>query len=276
LALSFSTDAGCGQEPVTVKLTYAVVLDPRIGGAMMDDLVHTINLRLDEAGKARLLANQQVEVELYGDLSETELKSLKRRIGAMAMLEFRVLADSTQSQDDAVIASAKRVPASQKQVAVDGDIVVEWVAAADPEFGFAERVQDGTVTRRADGVTEVLLLIDTLNVTGDLLVSAKTVRDDRGKPAIEVSFSREGARRLHALTSRNKPDPAKPGVYRQLGIVLDKQLLSAPRIMTSISNRAMISGGKMSERDAEDIVAILDQGTLPYEIRLVDEQRTRK
>jgi hypothetical protein len=117
LALSFSTDAGCGQEPVTVKFTYAVVLDPRIGGAMMDDLVHTINLRLDEAGKVRLLANQQVEVELYGDLSEAELKSLKRRISAMAMLEFRVLADSTQSQDEAVIAAAKRVPASQKQVA---------------------------------------------------------------------------------------------------------------------------------------------------------------
>jgi preprotein translocase subunit SecD len=118
------------------------------------------------------------------------------------------------------------------------------------------------------------LLIDDLNVTGDQLVAASTVPDDRGKPAIEVSFSREGARRLHALTSRHKPDPAIPGVYRKLGIVLDKQLLSAPRIITAISNRAMISGGKMSDRDAEDIVAILNEGTLPYEIRLVDEQRT--
>ena len=75
------------------------------------------------------------------------------------------------------------------------------------------------------------------------------------------------------LTGQNKPDPASPNVYRRLGIILDKRLLSAPRILTAISDRAAISGGEITERDVEDIIAVFNAGALPYPIDFVRERQ---
>jgi SecD/SecF fusion protein len=65
------------------------------------------------------------------------------------------------------------------------------------------------------------------------------------------------------LTGENRPSQATPDVYRHLGIILDKRLLSAPRIITKITDRGMISGGSMTEREVEHIIEVLNAGSLP-------------
>jgi SecD/SecF fusion protein len=105
--------------------------------------------------------------------------------------------------------------------------------------------------------------MDPHNVTGDFLTSATKGLDERGGPAVHFAFDRAGAFRFGQLTNENKPNPATPDVYRHLGIILDKRLLSAPRIITKITDRGMISGGSMTEREVEHIIEVLNAGSLP-------------
>jgi preprotein translocase subunit SecD len=56
-------------------------------------------------------------------------------------------------------------------------------------------------------------------------------------------------------------------------MILDKRLLTAPRIMSKVSDRGMISGGSMSDREVELTAEVLKAGVLPYPIRLVEEKR---
>jgi preprotein translocase subunit SecD len=79
---------------------------------------------------------------------------------------------------------------------------------------------------------------------------------------------------MRSLTTQNKPNSANPVVYRHLGIVLEKKLISAPSIITTISDRASVSGGSMTERDVDDVVNTLNAGSMPRAVRLVEETRT--
>ena len=119
------------------------------------------------------------------------------------------------------------------------------------------------VKRMAGDTPEALVLIDPMNVTGDYLTSATKGLDERGGPAVHFTFDRDGARRFRQLTSQNMPNPATRNAHRRLGIMLDKQLISAPNIIETISDRGMISGGTMSEQEVEHIIEILNAGSLP-------------
>jgi SecD/SecF fusion protein len=66
---------------------------------------------------------------------------------------------------------------------------------------------------------------------------------------------------MAALTGSNLPDK-DTDFHRRLGIVLDGQLLSAPRIMSQISDRGQITG-RFSEEEIEFLVGILRSGKLP-------------
>ncbi|MEX0613759.1 MAG: protein translocase subunit SecD, partial [Pirellulales bacterium] len=139
---------------------------------------------------------------------------------------------------------------------------VDEFGPAPAEIGAVD--EEGGIVKRAAGDTpEALVLMDPMNVTGEYLTSATKGLDERGGPAVLFSFDSEGARRFRQLTSQNKPNPATPNVSRNLGIILDKTLVSAPRIETTISDRGMISGGSMTEKEVEHTVEILNAGSLP-------------
>jgi preprotein translocase subunit SecD len=115
------------------------------------------------------------------------------------------------------------------------------------------------------------VLIDSINLKGWYISSARKGLDERGVLSVHLSFDREGARRMRRLTEQNKPKPEAPHLYRHLGVILDKKLLSAPRIITAISDRALISGGSMTEKEVEYMIELLNVGSLPSVIREVKE-----
>jgi hypothetical protein len=66
---------------------------------------------------------------------------------------------------------------------------------------------------------------------------------------------------MRALTASNLPDPTT-GLYRRLGIVLDGKLLSAPRLMSTITDRGQVTGN-FTPAEVDLIVAVLRAGKLP-------------
>ena len=107
---------------------------------------------------------------------------------------------------------------------------------------------------------EVLMIVDELlDVTGEDLAFATSTFDQNGSPAVAFTLTDRGSGRFHALTMNNAPVGS---FQRQLGIVLDDNLLSAPNILQPIRKEGRITG-RFTRAEVESLVQILKAGQLP-------------
>jgi len=98
-----------------------------------------------------------------------------------------------------------------------------------------------------------------MNVRGEDLSSITAGTDNKtGEPNVSFVMSSQGSRRLGRLTKMNQPED---GRYSLLGIVLDDQLQSAPRINEPIYRRGEISG-HFTPEETKKLEAILKSGKL--------------
>jgi SecD/SecF fusion protein len=234
----------------------------------LDKLIQALKQRLDPDG------TKEITIRGYGqtaleiivpDVGQDELDSVKRRIKDVGQLEFRITADPAMTKDHDIIELAKRTPSTQTDVKHGDTKVAEWVPydTTDKSFGPVDRT-DGYVKRLAGDTPQILVLMDPYNVTGEYLSKAIKGPDETGVgPAVHFSFNAQGAQRFGSLTNANKPNPATPDVYRHLGVILDKVLKNAPVIKSKIEGEGTVSGGSMSDKEVDDLVQILNAGSLP-------------
>ena len=230
----------------------------------VNELIGSLKRRLDPDGTKEITIREYgpaVEI-IIPQVGQDEMEFVKQKITALGQLEFRIVADPTFTKDKSIIDRAKLLEPTQKELKQGEEIVARWVPYDVNEFGPV--TQEGYMAKRQAGDTaEALVLIDPLNVTGDYLTSATKGMDEHGGPAVHFSFNSAGATRFQKLTGQNTPNPATPEKFRRLGILLDNKLVNAPTIRTAISDRGMISGGSMTDREVELNVEILNAGTLP-------------
>ena len=82
--------------------------------------------------------------------------------------------------------------------------------------------------------------------------------------AVSLSMDQEGARAWKKMTTDN--------VDRQVAVVLDNQVYSAPRVNEPIPNgNTSISGGFETVTEAADLANILSVGKLPSKIEIIEE-----
>ena len=125
----------------------------------------------------------------------------------------------------------------------------------DPEVSIANWID-----REGLPPLEVLMIVDPLlNITGEDLAFAASTFDQQGAPAVAFNLTDAGSNRFFALTSENAPQGSR---QRQLGIVLDDKLLSAPNILQAIRKEGRITG-RFTREEVEDLVKILKAGQLP-------------
>ncbi len=107
---------------------------------------------------------------------------------------------------------------------------------------------------------ETLMIVDPLvDITGEDLAFAASTFDQNGSPAVAFTLTDEGSGRFFALTTNNAPVGSR---QRQLGIVLDDNLLSAPNILQPIRKEGRITG-RFTRQEVESLVQILKAGQLP-------------
>ena len=102
-------------------------------------------------------------------------------------------------------------------------------------------------------------------VTGDYLSSATKGIDEKGRMAVNFRFNAEGANRFSALTSRNNPD-SQTSFQRQLAIILDQQIQSAPGLITTINESGQITGD-FTGPQVDRYVDVLRSGALPATLK---------
>jgi len=99
-------------------------------------------------------------------------------------------------------------------------------------------------------------------VTGRDLRDAQPRPDENGRPSVNFSLTRDGAARFARVTGAN--------IGKQLAIILDNRVVSAPVIQGQISDNGRITGS-FTPQQAADLALVLRSGALPASIKYEQE-----
>ena len=252
----------------------------------MDKLVGAVSKRVNPGGikevTVRPYGEREIEI-VIPEADQDELDRIQSIVSKTGQLEFRIVADRRYRDDKEIIDLAEKpqfrnikevtLEEDEEEAAAEGEegdgkrVVAKWVPVVKAELSQFQG-NPYFVTRpnkRGDGL-EILVLTDRQNVTGDFLTNASPGVDRVGKPCVNFAFNSRGASRFGQLTSKNLPDPAQPDLHRQLAIILDGELYSAPRINTRIDDRGEITGS-FTQKDVDELSAVLTAGSLPTTLR---------
>ena len=282
----------------------------KLNAAGIQALTAALDRRLNpghrKSGRVRALDDGRVEVSIFR-AEAGEMQRIADLLSRPGTLEFRILANERDHPH--LIARAQAKPESKSLSDPGGQLLAWWVpaqGAAEKSIGQSADLATRTAIRRTAEenvpvrhvgrpfravatarkgrptgklfpaarlsgdreVLEVLVVKDSFDVTGSHLKRAAVGTDHVGKPCVEFAFGADGAQRFGDLTGGNLPDH---DFHRALGIILDGQLASAPRIMSKVSERGLITGD-FTREEAQDIVDLLNAGSLPAPIRKVEQR----
>lgn len=203
--------------------------------------LRTIRNRIDEFGVREPVIQREGErriiVELAGIKDPERAKEL---VGKTAELRFQLVKDSASSQEELLQRYGNRVP--------EGTEIL-------PEAP-ANQTGEGIISR-------YYLLEKEAKVTGADLKDARTSQDEYNLPAVSFEFDREGSRKFGLLTEAN--------IDKQLAIVLDNKVQSAPVIRSKITDRGQITGNFTLE-EAADLAIVLRAGALPAPVAILEDR----
>ena len=98
---------------------------------------------------------------------------------------------------------------------------------------------------------------------GDVIVNARDEFDQFNKPCVSMSMNTEGSRRWAVLTKQN--------VGREIAIVLDGYVYSAPRVNGEITGGNSQITGNFTPEVTKDLANVLKSGKMPAPARIVQE-----
>jgi preprotein translocase subunit SecD len=228
--------------------SYTFTLKPNVANQLREDTVNqalqTIERRVNELGVAepivaRHSAADQILVQMPG---LTEIARAKEIIRSTAQLELKQVEQGPFS-DEAQLRAAynNNVP---PDIQILPGTIERGGAGQAPTSGFY-------------AVRKVPV------VTGRDLRNARPTLDENNRPAVSFSLKSDGAQRFGAFTQSN--------IGKQLGIVLDNRIMSAPVIQGRIDDEGRITGN-FTNQEAQDLSLVLRSGALPANLTYLEER----
>ena len=209
--------------------------------AAVDNAVEVLRKRVDRFGVAEPLIQPQGEdrilIQMPG-LSQDVMDSVRTTIQKAAFLEFRMVhEDSSTLLRDGITPPGYEVLKEVRDMP-------NGTKSVTPHVVSKQRVP---------------------GLTGKNVKRAGFDRSTMGEPQIAFRFDGDGAAAFAKLTTEN--------IGKQMAIVLDGELYSAPFIRTPITEGSgVISGGSMTEKQATDIAAIM-QNPLEAPVKIETETK---
>jgi len=198
----------------------------------------TLERRVNQLGVAEpVIAVQgrsadQILVQLPG---VTDVEQAKRIIKTTAQLSLKLVEDSATSEQTLLQAHGGRVPDSMELLSGPGD------TAGEPVYYLVRR--------------EAL-------ITGRDLKNARVGVDENNRPQINFTLNAPATDKFSRETGRN--------IGRQLAIVLDGSVYSAPTIQSKLGADNRITG-RFTTQEADELAKILRAGALPATLRYLQE-----
>ena len=264
-------------------------VDKKIEEALVgsdERIISVIRRRVDAMGTnepvIQGMKDHRVLVQLPGADEKTR-REAKESLQSAAFLEFRL----THAKNDQLVSKllAKDVAPEGYIKKGNGYVRADNFNDVVKTPGYAVRLAAFQVPdpryvfmleKDKDGVTYLPNFVarnTEPRVTGEHLESAAVERDPTtGELSIGFALNAEGGRLFSTLTRNYKPHGAKNSNDRgrQLAIILDDQLISAPVIQSEIGSRGQITG-HFSAAEAQKLAAELNAGALPAPMQILAE-----
>jgi len=219
-----------------------IVMTPTKAGidASVDNAMKTatevIRTRIDSTGvKEPTIVREgatRILVEVPGLQDPAGLKAL---IGKTAKLEFKMV---DMNADPATVSAGHAPP---------GDEALPYPDISPP----GGPMRYIAVNRRAI-------------LSGDDLSDAGLSKDDNGQPAVSLKFNGSGGRKFARATQENSG--------KQFAMILDNQVLSAPKIDEPILGGNAIIHGSFTTESATQLSIALRSGKLPVNLKFIEER----
>ena len=211
--------------------------------------IEIIRNRIDQFGVAEPLIAKQgdrwIVVELPGITNSAQAKDL---IGKTALLQFRMVDQSEAAQK--ALAKIAELPA-----AFEGDKVSAAAAKLVPPNDDLLKGKEASL----------YLVSKDVPLTGAELDNARVeTGGDYGMPVVGFKFKPEAGAKFSNLTAAN--------VGKNMAIVLDDQVYSAPVIKGRISGGSGVIEGQFTIEDARALAIVLRAGALPAPVRVIEER----
>ena len=226
--------------------------------------------------------NHRILIQLPGADASQQAEA-EARIRSAAVLQFRLLHKQNSELTKALFANNKN-PEGYHAVQREHESLFER-----DEKKYKDLMQDPTYPRRL-GIFEVpdvtyefmlervadreggpnhflyrpCFVRRRVEMTGDTLAHASDERDTMaGEVGVSLTFKKAGARQFEEITGKY--------VERQLAIVLDNTLYSAPVIREKISGGQARISGSFSIEEARRLRDVLNAGSLPVPVTIIEK-----
>ena len=260
----------------------------------MSGLLEVLKRRLNPDGLKEIVirpfGRDQVEI-VVPEADEGEVELIKRRITTGGSLRFLIVASDPVRDARVIELATEQSTQEGKELnrnVMDGEKVVGYWARVGREssevpnspyrvdvrfntlrdsrtgriLDLSQQERNVPLSRFGEMLAErgiqqidVLMVVDPENdVRGSDLASSSKGHDERLNPDIEFTMRGEGVVKMSTLTSEN--------IERNLGIVFDNELISAPVIQSRIAERGRITG-QFTEKEVDFMVELLRSGSMP-------------
>jgi preprotein translocase subunit SecD len=225
--------------------SYTFTMKPNIQVNLREEAVvqarQTIERRVNELGVTEpSIAQQgaggdQILVQLPG---VTDIERAKQIMGSPGLLELKIVEQGPSAARETLLVN-NEAPAGME--------VLPGVSGTPGDIS-------GTV---------YYLVRRVAAVTGRDLRNARPTIDENNQPAVSFTLNADGGRRFGTVTAEN--------IGRQLAIVLDGRVQSAPRIEGRITTDGRITGS-FTQEEVQNLSLILRSGALPASLTYLEER----
>ncbi|MEA3507350.1 MAG: protein translocase subunit SecD [Synergistota bacterium] len=237
--------------------------DQPVTNDSVERLLAVLRNRVDQYGVTEPVIQREGDDRIIVDLpGVADPEAALELIGKTAMLEFRQVVEAGSAlppgPERGNYDSRESYLAAQQR----WDDVKTQIEEADALM--IERAQEDTELLFAPGDEESAYLLGKAYVSGKYLVDAKTSYDNLGRPVVTLEFDSEGARLFDEATAGN--------IGRQIAIVLDGVVISAPVVQERISGGNAQISGRFSSAQAQRLAIMLRAGALPVPVDILENR----
>lgn len=234
---------------------------------LLDVATEIMTRRIEAFGNVQepdiaISGNNTVVVQLPG--VEDEQRAIDA-VGATGLLSFRPVLDSTPGETGPLAGSDTPGIDNQTGLTIDDDITMEaYLLESDPQLG-SDVLHVGPAALEGSDVAEAIPVFSTQS----------------GEWAVSLDLTSEGGQKFADLTAEAASYPVGDP-RRQIAIVLDGEVVSAPAVNPNVSPTTGISGGRAqitmastedAQQEAQDLALTLRYGSLPvaFEVSAVQK-----
>jgi preprotein translocase subunit SecD len=223
-------------------------------------------------GSYTFTMRQNIQVNLREEAVVQARQTIERRVNELGVAEPSI---SQQGADQilvqlpgvADVERAKEIMGSpaflELKIVEQGPSPTKEGLETNGQLPTGMEVVPGNTGTPGDASTVYYLVRKASAVTGRDLRNARETPDENNLPAISFTLNAEGGRKFGKATSEN--------IGRQLAIILDGRVQSAPRIESRINTDGRITGS-FSLEEANDLALKLRSGALPASLTYLQER----